>query len=295
MTSANRHGDKNKVSIITRRDIVDWLLLRETRFHGRLDQMDFLKRIWDLKSMPSTDKRFDDLEGDIWMHSVNFNDWDDSELLTGHLDLLEAPDSVFFKFLETVLHPLAVSSADSAREIAAKLNSYLELDGFKLVEKESISGRPVFKVEQFSVGTGSGQATRYEVVLSFAGEQREYVEAVADALRAAGVSLFYDRYEEATLWGKELTEHLDTVYRGSARYCVMFISKEYAQKVWTTAERRSAFARALEEKQEYILPARFDGTGIPGLRPTIGYVDLKTKTPDQLAKLILQKLGRSGL
>ncbi len=43
---------------------------------------------------------------------------------------------------------------------------------------------------------------------------------------------------------------------------------------------------------EYILPARFDETEIPGLRKTIGYVDLRRKSPGVLAVLILQKLGR---
>jgi hypothetical protein len=56
------------------------------------------------------------------------------------------------------------------------------------------------------------------------------------------------------------------VYAGSARFCVAFISTEYAQKVWARHELRNAFAKALEEKQEYVLPARFDGTEIPGLR-----------------------------
>ena len=94
------------------------------------------------------------------------------------------------------------------------------------------------------------------------------------------------------MWGKELSEHLDKVYRGSARYCVMFISSNYGEKVWTSHERKSALARAIEEKEEYILPARFDDTEIPGIRPTIGYVDLSDKTPQQLGEMILQKLGR---
>jgi len=72
----------------------------------------------------------------------------------------------------------------------------------------------------------------------------------------------------------------------------MFISKHYANKIWTSHERRSALAKAIEEKEEYILPARFDDTEIPGIRQTIGYVDLSKKTPEQLGKMILQKLGR---
>lgn len=104
--------------------------------------------------------------------------------------------------------------------------------------------------------------------------------------------LFYDNYEEASLWGKNLTEHLHKVYSGSARYCVMFISKHYAKKVWPTHERRSAFEKAIESKEEYILPARFDDTEIPGLHKHIVYVDLRKKTQDELVSLIMQKLGR---
>jgi hypothetical protein len=105
--------------------------------------------------------------------------------------------------------------------------------------------------------------------------------------------VFYDKYEEVTLWGKDLSEHLDSVYRGDARYCVMFISKNYAEKLWTNHERRSALAKALEEKSEYILPARFDKTEITGIRPTVGYVDLTVKAPEELGRMILQKLGRT--
>ncbi len=156
-----------------------------------------------------------------------------------------------------------------------------------------ISGKPLYKAIKFDVEKRSPSAEdAYEVVLSFAGEDRQYVEKVAEYLKTSEVKVFYDKYEEVTLWGKDLAEHLDKVYRGSARYCVMFISKHYANKVWTSHERRSALAKAIEEKEEYILPARFDDTEIPGVRHTIGYVDLSKKTPDELGNMILQKLGR---
>jgi hypothetical protein len=74
----------------------------------------------------------------------------------------------------------------------------------------------------------------------------------------------------------------------------MFISEHYSKKIWPTHERRSALSRAIEQKGEYILPARFDNTELPGIRHTIGYVDLKNKKPDELAKMILKKLGRSN-
>jgi hypothetical protein len=42
----------------------------------------------------------------------------------------------------------------------------------------------------------------YDVALSFAGDDREYVQRVAAALRQSGVSVFCDRHEEAALWGR---------------------------------------------------------------------------------------------
>jgi hypothetical protein len=134
---------------------------------------------------------------------------------------------------------------------------------------------------------------RYDLVLSFAGEDREYVEGVAEFLSMRGIVVFYDRYETVTLWGKNLQEHFESIYRQQARYCVMFISRHYADKVWTRHERRAALARAMAERVEYVLPARFDDTEIPGLSPVVGYVDLKGLTPRQFGELLLQKLGRN--
>lgn len=135
------------------------------------------------------------------------------------------------------------------------------------------------------------QSFEYDVCLSFAGGDREYVRLVATALRKAGVRVFYDEYEEVGLWGKDLYVHLDDVYKNAARFCVLFVSKHFADKLWTNHERRSAQERALKENTEYILPARFDDTPIPGLRDTVGYIDLRGRNPDKLAELIRDKIG----
>jgi hypothetical protein len=129
----------------------------------------------------------------------------------------------------------------------------------------------------------------YEVALSFAGEDRRYVSSVARTLREKRVRLFYDEYENVTLWGKDLYVHLDEIYRKRARYCVVFLSSHYREKVWTNHERISAQARAFEEHSEYLLPVKLDDTEIPGIRPTIGYI--KKLPPKQLADIIYQKIN----
>ena len=132
----------------------------------------------------------------------------------------------------------------------------------------------------------------YNVALSFAGEDRAYVEKVAKYLKEKGIEVFYDDYEKTKLWGKDLYVHLDEVYQKKARYCVMFLSCHYAEKLWTNHERISAQARAFIEKREYILPARFDNTEIPGIPPTIGYIDLRSLEPEEFGKLIIEKLKK---
>src|SRR5262245_38670368 len=90
----------------------------------------------------------------------------------------------------------------------------------------------------------------YDVALSFAGENRALAEELATALKSEGVKVFYDRYEEANLWGKDLYQHLQEVYRDKAKYCIIFVSKEYSNKLWTRHELRQAQARAFRENQE---------------------------------------------
>ena len=134
---------------------------------------------------------------------------------------------------------------------------------------------------------------RYDVALSFAGDDRKYVQKVAEALTGLGLHVFYDEDDKITsdLWGKDLTEHFHTVYRDQARFCVMFISQSYAAKAWTRLERRSALERAMRDEKEYVLPARFDNTEIQGLRSSIGYVSLKDKTPEEFAVLVARKVA----
>jgi hypothetical protein len=71
---------------------------------------------------------------------------------------------------------------------------------------------------------------QYEVALSFAGENRDFAEAVAQSLRQEGVQVFYDNFYAADLWGTDLSVKLRDVYYGSSRYCIMILSEPYFKK-----------------------------------------------------------------
>jgi hypothetical protein len=134
----------------------------------------------------------------------------------------------------------------------------------------------------------------YDIVLSFAGEDRSYASQVADILTQHGVSVFYDEYEQSELWGKNLYDHLADVYTNKGRYCIMFLSANYARKAWTNHERQNAQARAFREHREYILPVRLDDTEIPGIPETVGFLDLRKMTVDAVAQAALAKLGKTA-
>jgi len=131
---------------------------------------------------------------------------------------------------------------------------------------------------------------KFDVAFSFAGEDREYVNKVAEKLKEYDVKVFYDKFEELDLWGKDLYVYLSDIYQNRASFTVIFISNHYASKLWTNHERKSAQARAFTEKKEYILPVRFDDTEIPGILPTTGYIDLRYKSPIELADIIRRKI-----
>ena len=139
------------------------------------------------------------------------------------------------------------------------------------------------------------QDFEYDLALSFAGEDRTVVEELAAMLYEVGVRVFYDNYEMAQLWGKDLYQHLQTVYRDRARYCVVFVSEAYGKKLWTRHELKQVQARAFKESQEYILPVRLDDTEIPGINATTGYIDLRHHSIDELHEVIIEKLFGPGV
>jgi hypothetical protein len=133
---------------------------------------------------------------------------------------------------------------------------------------------------------------RYDVAVSYAQERRPYVAEVVKRLYQLDLKVFYDQDPtcQALLFGEDMTVQLDNIYRKGSHYCVMFICKNYAQQPWTKYEQLVLRARRFSESKVTVLPCRFDDTELPGLQPTIGFVDLNNTTPTSLATLIYTKI-----
>jgi len=154
---------------------------------------------------------------------------------------------------------------------------------YRKIDKSSTITNPLADSDKQS-------STEYDIAISFAGEDREIAESIAQKLKSNGTKVFYDSYEKATLWGKDLYVHLNDVYKNKAKYCLMIISNNYRDKQWTNHERKAAQARAFSQNKEYILPLKLDDTEIPGLNETIGYVDYRKSNSDEVVNLLKDKL-----
>jgi len=115
---------------------------------------------------------------------------------------------------------------------------------------------------------------------------------LAEALARYKVSVFFDEHEKATLWGKDLYAFLSDLYQNRARFCVMFLSKHYAAKLWTNHERKAAQARAFRDNHEYVLPIRLDDTEIPGIPSTLGFLAWPPEDAETIAKALRVKIDQ---
>jgi hypothetical protein len=137
--------------------------------------------------------------------------------------------------------------------------------------------------------------TKYSIALSFSGSERKFAESIANKLKENDVKVFYDKFAQHDLWGKDLYETLRTVYIKECRYVVLLVSNTYLESMWPVFERKQIIDRlAHEHGQDCILPVRVDGCSkeIPGLSRGLGYINAKSTQSALISNLILRKLNQ---
>lgn len=141
----------NLITQLTKRNILDELRENYFQWAGRLDEIEFLYRIYNLSEMPTTDIRYKDAEGDIIQHRRNNEDWDDYWVFNdSRFKLQGGTDEEYLTFICEMLHPVVVANENDALRMLNKINEHLGYDGYKLVPDKYISGRPVYVWEHTS-------------------------------------------------------------------------------------------------------------------------------------------------
>jgi len=146
----------NRITPVTRKDIFDYVRVEAIWWSGRLQEEDFLSRVFDLTTIASSDGRFDSFSGDLWQHRVNNHDWEDDWIFEDtRFDLLNCDDSIFLNFLCEMIHPIVRSNLTEVNHLLQIFNEYLKNDNFEIVEKSKISNKPIF--------TGRLKASGHEI------------------------------------------------------------------------------------------------------------------------------------
>ncbi len=140
-----------------------------------------------------------------------------------------------------------------------------------------------------------GRDLKYQVALSYAGQDRPYVKRVYDYLAALDISVFYDRADPTLLWGRNLTEELNRIYEHESATVVIFASRDYLAKDWTRHERRSALSRAARTQGTYVLIGRFHDVELPGVPSDVVYLPLGEFTPEEFGELLVRTLRNLGV
>ena len=175
---------RGQISQVARRNIIDGLRLDKVAWAGRLEEVEFLARLFDLQKLPSTDSRFSDAAGDIWQHRVNNPmDWlDDWIYGDSRFDLMGGPSHTFLRFLCEMVHPVVRPDKNEALQLVQQFNDQLRSEGWHLVEEEKIAGRPRYIARP--LGLSGGRAV-------------SRARTVADALDAGWMQKEIERLENA--------------------------------------------------------------------------------------------------
>ena len=115
----------------------------------------------------------------------------------------------------------------------------------------------------------------YDIGFSFAGEARRLVEVVNTELKKEDVVTFYDFDQQAILLALDLESALGKIYAESRRFYLVFLDKNYLEKIWTKYE-RDVMTRP--GRKDHLIPVILDdigADGVMGISKSVGRIDLR--------------------
>ena len=134
---------------------------------------------------------------------------------------------------------------------------------------------------------------RFQVALSFPGEHRDYVARVATELdRHLGSNeCFYDEFYEAQLARPNLDVLLQGVYGDRSDLVVAFVCAEYDEKLWCGIEWRKIRERVATGDEIEVMYVRLGEGDVAGMTALDGYLDARTRAPEDVARSIVDRLA----
>ena len=140
---------------------------------------------------------------------------------------------------------------------------------------------------------------RFLVAFSFAGEQRDLVSAIAEAVekRLGESTVFYDDWYEYYIAGDDADIRLANIYSERSVLIIPCVSERYGGKPWTQAEHRAIRALQMtlggatgDLATLRVLPLRVGDGDVPGIFKNTICPDVRTKAAEDVVDLILNRL-----
>lgn len=147
----------NRITEITKRDVYelfrdgyieeDFFVTErvEYPYYGRLEEIEFLERLYDLENMESNDPRHSNAKEDIIRHTINNDDFPYCWVFQDdRFELKKGSDETFLRFICEIFHPLVRDEKKKWEQFLNRVNDLIRADGYELYVKQCISGRAVY-------------------------------------------------------------------------------------------------------------------------------------------------------
>lgn len=201
----------------------------------------------------------------IYAHNVSFYDYLKS-LKSKHLD------EISLKFKETYK---TKNSLKKYKIIAVCKESF-----------QKILRNSTTKTEQ-----KEEQKNRFIVAFTFAGENRQFVEQVADEVssRFGRQRVFYDAFYEAELARPNLDTYLQNIYHNQSDLLVVFLCENYSSKEWCSLEWRAIRDLIKQKNDDRIIFVKMGNFEVGGVFSIDGYLDGTKNSPQKIAQRIIER------
>ncbi len=131
---------------------------------------------------------------------------------------------------------------------------------------------------------------RYDVAISFAGENRDLARTFAEKIELFDASVFFDELYEPNLLGRALTKQFTNIFNEESRFVLCLLDKHHLEKIWPTFERETFRTRVSEEA---VIPVYLDSTIFLGIPVDLYGFDMKTTpTETEIDDAVLSLLER---
>lgn len=122
--------------------------------------MQFLSSIWEMRTMPSMDNRYNNLYDDIHKHWVdNIDDYDDDNLFFTRLKLLE-DGTKYIPFLEACGNPRYFADEDYQMQLVKQINSQIKDYGLQFTVTGYVDGKGDYRLMDLLIGIDTSDIPR---------------------------------------------------------------------------------------------------------------------------------------